>query len=247
MAWAHSEVMGSAAFWLGPSNLLSLVSYSTQNHQHMGGTTHGELRPPTSVIKQENAAQVCPHTTQSGGGIFSIEVFSSTMTLTCKVETSQYNWSLLTGSNPVPWRSRQLVPQRKPNSQDSLVSMCLWVGAVQWAGMCYSVVGGLSVLCQCLGQGLLSLPHGLLAAIRGQKYLCGMKHHMCALYSLCLSGKVLDMPRASPASVTPTLFSPDQATHCDSSKVHLWQAHPGQAGEILHEEWRGLGAHLWSP
>ncbi|XP_050007172.1 pumilio homolog 1 isoform X22 [Alexandromys fortis] len=39
----------------------------------------------------------------------------------------------------------------------------------------------------------------------------------------------------------------DPATHRDASKVHLWQAHPGQAGEVLHEEWCGLGAHVWPP
>lgn len=48
-------------------------------------------------------------------------------------------------------------------------------------------------------------------------------------------------------SDTNCAFSPDPAPHCDSSQVHLRQAHSGQAGEVLHEERRRLGAHLWPP
>ena len=40
-----------AAFCLTPQGLLSLLSYITQNHLLMGGSTHNGLRPP---ISQEN-------------------------------------------------------------------------------------------------------------------------------------------------------------------------------------------------
>ena len=49
----------------------------------------------------------------------------------------------------------------------------------------------------------------------------------------------LEPPEPVPGqSNTDCAFSADPAPHRDSSQVYLWQAHPGQAGEILHEEWR---------
>lgn len=134
-------------------------------------------------------------------------------------------------------------------SPDSLVSMS--VGRFCAAGWRVLFCRGwalypVSVL--RLGRELLSLPPGLLA-IGGQRYLCRIMYpiYICGtVYSVCVWGG-LEMPRASWLSVTPTLSSPDPATHRDASEVHLWQAHPGQAGEVLHEERRGLGAHLWSP
>ena len=35
----------------------------------------------------------------------------------------------------------------------------------------------------------------------------------------------------------------DPASHRHLAQVHLRQAHPGQAGEVLHEEWRRPRAH----
>jgi hypothetical protein len=203
--------------------------------------------PLTSIIKQENASQACPHTAQLGGGIFSIEVSSTIMSLTCKVDvkTSQCNWSLLTGRNPVPWRGRDLVvssdiwfPKGSPNCQDNLVFY------VQLAGIGYSVM----VLCPLsVLRARAPVFTSWLASNKRTGVPFGMKHYICTLYILCLglSGKGLEVPLQP--RVIPTLSSPDPATHCDASKVHLWQAHPGQAREVLHEEWRGLGAHLWSP
>ena len=40
-------------------DLLSQLPYSTQDHQPMCGTAHSELGPPTSIISQENARQIC--------------------------------------------------------------------------------------------------------------------------------------------------------------------------------------------
>jgi hypothetical protein len=34
---------------------VSLLSYSTHNHQPRDGTAHGGLYPPTSIIDEENA------------------------------------------------------------------------------------------------------------------------------------------------------------------------------------------------
>jgi hypothetical protein len=51
---------GKNTDWLAtPVYILSLPSYSTQDHLPSGGTTHNELGPPTSVISQENLPQTC--------------------------------------------------------------------------------------------------------------------------------------------------------------------------------------------
>lgn len=129
-ASSKAVTAGSCWHWLIRKSqgvlLLGLVpvvcSACTQNHLHM-------VVPLTSIVKQENVSQAFPHTAQSGGGIFSIEVSSTIMSLTCKVDikTSQCNWSLLTGRNPVPWRGRDLVvssdswfSKGSPNCQDNL-------------------------------------------------------------------------------------------------------------------------------
>lgn len=39
--------------------LLSLPSYTIQNHQPRGSSTHSEVYPSTSIITQENAPQTC--------------------------------------------------------------------------------------------------------------------------------------------------------------------------------------------
>lgn len=88
------EPWKSAACWLAPSNLLSLLAYSMKDH-------HCTRKCTTDLP-----------TGQSGGGIFSIEVPSSKMTLIfvkLTLKTSQHSWSLLTGRNPVPWRTRDQV------------------------------------------------------------------------------------------------------------------------------------------
>ena len=43
---ADAEAMEGAAYWLVPCDLLSLISYSTQNNQPKDGTTHSGLGPP---------------------------------------------------------------------------------------------------------------------------------------------------------------------------------------------------------
>jgi hypothetical protein len=42
-----------------PTDLLSLLSYITQDHQPMDGTTHNELSHPPLLTNSENAIQ--PH------------------------------------------------------------------------------------------------------------------------------------------------------------------------------------------
>jgi hypothetical protein len=38
-----------AAYWLAPYDLLSLLSYRTQDQQPGDGTAHNRLDPPTSI------------------------------------------------------------------------------------------------------------------------------------------------------------------------------------------------------
>ena len=49
----------NAAYWPVPYGLLSLVSYSTQDHLPRDSTAHSEMGPPTSLINQENVPQAC--------------------------------------------------------------------------------------------------------------------------------------------------------------------------------------------
>lgn len=42
--------MGTGIYWLALHGLLSLFSYSVQDHQPKDGTTHNELDPSTSII-----------------------------------------------------------------------------------------------------------------------------------------------------------------------------------------------------
>lgn len=48
----------SATYWLAHHVLLSLLSYGTQDHQPMGGSTHNGLGFPLQIIKMPH--QACP-------------------------------------------------------------------------------------------------------------------------------------------------------------------------------------------
>ena len=48
-----------AACWLAPHDLLSLLSYRTQDHLLRSGNTHGGLDPLTSIINWENVPHTC--------------------------------------------------------------------------------------------------------------------------------------------------------------------------------------------
>ena len=69
-----------AAYWLDPHDLLSLLSYRSQDHQLRDGTTFNRLGPQS--INQQ--VRKCPSRSSkawSYGGIFFIEPPSSQMTL----------------------------------------------------------------------------------------------------------------------------------------------------------------------
>lgn len=68
--------MEDAAYWLFLHGLLSLLSYTSQDHMLRGSTAHSELVPPISIINQENDPMDLP-VAQSDGGTFSVEVPSS--------------------------------------------------------------------------------------------------------------------------------------------------------------------------
>jgi hypothetical protein len=47
---ADAETTESAAYWLAPRGLLSLLSYRTQDHEARSDTTHHELGLPSLII-----------------------------------------------------------------------------------------------------------------------------------------------------------------------------------------------------
>ena len=51
----HELKHRSAAHWLAPLGLLSLLSYTIQDHSPRGGISHSGLGPLTLIITQENA------------------------------------------------------------------------------------------------------------------------------------------------------------------------------------------------
>lgn len=63
----------SAVYLLAPHGLLSLLTYSTQDHQHRDDATHDWLSPPTSITKKRL-------------GFSSVEVPSFLMTLACFIK-----------------------------------------------------------------------------------------------------------------------------------------------------------------
>lgn len=76
--------MGSAAFWLVPYGLFSLLSSTTQNHLPRGDTTHSDLAPPTSIINQENDPHTCLQTSLIGAIVLQLSDSSS-----CQVNQKQ--------------------------------------------------------------------------------------------------------------------------------------------------------------
>ena len=92
----EAETMEVAAYWLAPHGLLSLLSYITQDHLPRDGTAHSGLSPPTPIINQEKGSPAMP-TGQSDGGMFSVEVLSSQMTMACVelTKTNKTNQALL--------------------------------------------------------------------------------------------------------------------------------------------------------
>jgi hypothetical protein len=84
---AEEEAMEECPLSTCFSSLLSLTSYTTQNHQARGGWLYvRELGPPTSPIKNTYHRL---STNQSGGGIFSIDFSSFQKTLGCVKWTSK--------------------------------------------------------------------------------------------------------------------------------------------------------------
>jgi hypothetical protein len=67
------------AYWLASHGLRSLLFYTTQNHQLRDGPTHKGLGPPHQSLIKKMPYRLA--TAQSYGGIFSIEVSSSQMTI----------------------------------------------------------------------------------------------------------------------------------------------------------------------
>jgi hypothetical protein len=65
----------NVAYWLALHGLLSLWSFTIQDHLPRGDVILRELGPPTSIMKQENVPSDLP-TGQSDGGILLSERFS---------------------------------------------------------------------------------------------------------------------------------------------------------------------------
>ena len=80
----------NAAYWLAPLGLLSLISYSTQDHQPRGIQA---LPSVSRALQQQSSTKkklhrLCPRTSLVVGDIFSFEVSSSKMIL-CPADTKQ--------------------------------------------------------------------------------------------------------------------------------------------------------------
>ena len=71
----------NAACWLASHDLLSLLSYRTQDYQSWGNLTYRGLPPAPLKSLIKKLSYRLP-TNESYGGIFSTEVPSSPMTLT---------------------------------------------------------------------------------------------------------------------------------------------------------------------
>lgn len=65
--------------WLIPQGLLGLLSYSVWDHQPRDAAAYS-LGPLAVIMNQEKSTIGLP-AGQSGGGVFSVDVFSSQMTL----------------------------------------------------------------------------------------------------------------------------------------------------------------------
>jgi hypothetical protein len=77
--------LGEAPYWFAPNGLLSLLSYSTGDHQSRSGTSHSDLGPPTSIINQENSWKV-----NLVRGTFSTEIPSGLCVVEIKLRGSDY-------------------------------------------------------------------------------------------------------------------------------------------------------------
>ena len=78
--------MEGAAYWLIPQGLLSLLSYSVWDHQprdHQPRDAAAYSLGPPAVITNPEKSTIGLPAGHSGGGVFSVEVFSSQMTLSC--------------------------------------------------------------------------------------------------------------------------------------------------------------------
>jgi hypothetical protein len=49
-----------AVYWLSPHGLLSLISHSTQDRLHRGGTAHSELDLPHQLLIKKMLHRLCP-------------------------------------------------------------------------------------------------------------------------------------------------------------------------------------------
>jgi hypothetical protein len=69
-AGADTETMEGSAYWLASHGLLTLFSYTTQDHHPRDSTIHNGLRPPHQLLRK------CPRglpADRSYGSIFSVE------------------------------------------------------------------------------------------------------------------------------------------------------------------------------
>jgi hypothetical protein len=73
----------NTAYRLAPHGLLSLLSYTIQDHQPRDGTPHSELSPLPLTTNQENDPEVWPQVHLVREDIFSIEIPPFKMTLAC--------------------------------------------------------------------------------------------------------------------------------------------------------------------
>lgn len=72
----------NAAYWPIPCGLFNFLSYNTKGHLLLDDTSHSELGPSTSSSIKNPPPQCCSQANNSEG-IFSIEVSSIQMTVTC--------------------------------------------------------------------------------------------------------------------------------------------------------------------
>ena len=80
------------AYWLASHDLLSLLSYTIQDHLSRNGPTHSGLGPPTSTInqKKKNALETC----LTEALFFSIMIPSSSICLgLCQSDKTQWSQS----------------------------------------------------------------------------------------------------------------------------------------------------------
>lgn len=62
-AGTKAEAKGKCAGWLAPLSLLSLVSYTLQDHPAQGWHLPRWAKPSASIVNQEDAPEACPQVT----------------------------------------------------------------------------------------------------------------------------------------------------------------------------------------